>query len=127
MCGADIIVTPAPYGKAPYLPGNFQLTLKNQVYPLQNIRPTMPMISGGISPHMVESAIRDCGIDIMIGSGGGIHAHPAGPIAGGKAFRQAINAALKGIPAKKYAKDENLVELQQALGIWKGKTEFQSV
>ncbi|MHA1793726.1 MAG: RuBisCO large subunit C-terminal-like domain-containing protein [Promethearchaeota archaeon] len=127
ICGADIIVTPAPYGKAPYLPSQFQLTLKNQTYPLQHILPTMPMVSGGISPHMVEQAVRDCGKDIMIGSGGGIHAHPAGPIAGGKAFRQAIDAVMAGTDPKKFAKDNNLVELQQALGIWKGKTEFQSL
>jgi len=127
ICGSDITVFPAPYGKAPYNPGNFQLTLKNQTYPLQHILPTMPMISGGISPHMVESGMRDCGWDIMIGSGGGIHAHPDGPIAGGKAFRQAIDAAMAGIPAKDYAKKNKLEELQKAMGIWKGKTEFQSV
>ncbi|MHA1684208.1 MAG: RuBisCO large subunit C-terminal-like domain-containing protein [Promethearchaeota archaeon] len=127
ICGADIVVTPAPYGKAPYNPGNFKLTMKNQVYPLQHILPTMPMISGGISPHMVESAIRDAGKDIMIGSGGGIHAHPEGPIAGGKAFRQAIDAAMAGIPAKKYAKENNCHELGVAMGLWEGKTKFQSI
>lgn len=76
---------------------------------------------------MVESGMRDCGWDIMIGSGGGIHAHPDGPVAGGKAFRQAIDAAMAGIPAKDYAKQNKLEELQKAMGIWKGKTEFQSV
>ncbi|MFX0103220.1 MAG: RuBisCO large subunit C-terminal-like domain-containing protein [Candidatus Hodarchaeota archaeon] len=56
-----------------------------------------------------------------------MHAHPDGPVAGGKAFRQAIDAAMAGIPAKDYAKQNKLEELQKAMGIWKGKTEFQSV
>lgn len=127
ICGADIIVTPAPYGKAPYLPDNYQMTLKHQTYPLKHILPSMPMASGGISPHMVEQAVRDGGKDIMIGSGGGIHAHPDGPVAGAKAFRQAIDAAMKGVEVKQYAKENNLVDLQKALGTWKGKTEFQSI
>ncbi len=59
----------------------------------------------------------------MIGSGGGIHAHPKGPTAGARAFRQAIDAAIKGIPLEEYAQEHE--ELGVALGIWKKKTEFK--
>jgi 2,3-diketo-5-methylthiopentyl-1-phosphate enolase len=56
------------------------------------------------------------GNDIVIGSGGGIHAHPQGPIAGGKAFRQAIDATMKGIPLSEYAHDHP--ELAASLKEW---------
>ena len=59
----------------------------------------------------------------MIGSGGGVHAHPDGPIAGGRAFRQAIEAAMKYIPIMDYAQEHE--ELGKALGIWGVKTEFK--
>jgi ribulose 1,5-bisphosphate carboxylase large subunit-like protein len=65
---------------------------------------------------MVPNVIKDLGPDIVIGSGGGIHAHPGGPIAGAKAFRQAIDATMKGIPLDK-AK-ENYKELREALEKW---------
>ena len=63
------------------------------------------------------------GRDIMIGSGGGIHAHPQGPRAGARALRQAIDAAVKGIKLELYAKDHE--ELGVALGVWSKKTDFK--
>ncbi|MEJ2252481.1 MAG: RuBisCO large subunit C-terminal-like domain-containing protein [Candidatus Lokiarchaeota archaeon] len=57
-----------------------------------------------------------------------IHAHPEGPVAGAKAFRQAIDAAMKGIPVKKYAKQKEAHELGVSLGLFgTKKTEFSSV
>ena len=116
MCGADTIVLPAPYGKAVVVPERYFMQLKALRYPMQHLKPTLPMPSGGITAGMVEKTMKDAGKDIMIGSGGGIHAHPDGPIKGAIAFRQAIDAAMKGIPAKTYAKDHE--ELAKALGLW---------
>ncbi|MEJ5187179.1 MAG: RuBisCO large subunit C-terminal-like domain-containing protein, partial [Candidatus Geothermincolales bacterium] len=82
------------------------------------IKPTMPMPSGGITPQVVPVCVADIGWDIMIGSGGGIHAHPMGPVAGARAFRQAIDATMKGIPLEEYAKEHQ--ELAVALGLWSG-------
>lgn len=121
MCGADSVVVPAPYGKAEILEERYEHILKALRYPFQHIRPTLPMPSGGITPGMVEKAMHDAGNDILIGSGGGIHSHPDGPISGAIAFRQAIDAVLKGIPVKTYAKDHK--ELGISLGLWgTGKT-----
>jgi len=126
ICGSDAIVLPAPYGKAIVVDERFFMNIKELIYPLKNIKPTMPMPSGGITAGMVEKCIKDCGVDIMIGSGGGVHAHPDGPAAGARSLRQAIDAAIKGIPAKEYAKDHE--ELAKAIGIWgTGKTKFQSI
>jgi len=47
---------------------------------------------------MVPNVIKDLGPDIVIGSGGGMHAHQQGPVARAKAFRQAIQATLQGRP-----------------------------
>jgi len=116
LAGADVVVFPAPYGKAPVLPDKFQTVARNLTFPFYQICPTFPMPSGGITPKMVPDVIRDLGLDIVIGSGGGIHAHPQGPIAGGKAFRQAIDAAMQGIPLSEYAKDHE--ELDVALKQW---------
>jgi len=116
LAGADVVVIPAPYGKAPVIPDRFQNVARNLSFPLYHLKPTFPMPSGGITPTMVPQVIKDLGTDIVIGSGGGIHAHPQGPIAGGKAFRQAIDAAMKGIPLEEYAKKHP--ELDVVVKMW---------
>jgi 2,3-diketo-5-methylthiopentyl-1-phosphate enolase len=116
LAGADIVVIPAPYGKAPVIDYKFRNVARNLAFPLYQLKPTFPMASGGITPSMVPAVMEALGNDIVIGSGGGIHAHPEGPVAGGKAFRQAIDAAMQGIPLSEYAKDHQ--ELAIALKEW---------
>jgi len=116
LAGADIVVIPAPYGKAPVIDYKFRNVARNLAFPLYHLKPTFPMASGGITPSMVPTVMAALGNDIVIGSGGGIHAHPKGPVAGGKAFRQAIDATMKGIPLSEYAKDHD--ELAIALKQW---------
>lgn len=98
LAGADIAVYPAPYGKASFLPEKFQAVAKNLTFPLYQLRPTFPMPSGGIVPGMIPQVMKDLGSEIVIGTGGGIHAHPKGAVAGARAFRQAIDATMQGIP-----------------------------
>jgi 2,3-diketo-5-methylthiopentyl-1-phosphate enolase len=116
LAGADIVVIPAPYGKAPVIVDKFDAVARNLSFPLYNLKPAFPMASGGITPSMVPQVMQELGNDIVIGSGGGIHAHPEGPVAGGKAFRQAIDAEMKGISLEQYAKDHR--ELAAALSQW---------
>jgi 2,3-diketo-5-methylthiopentyl-1-phosphate enolase len=116
LAGADIVVIPAPYGKAPVIDYKFRNVARNLAFPLYQLKPTFPMASGGITPSMVPQVMAALGNDIVIGSGGGIHAHPKGPVAGGKAFRQAIDATMQGIPLLEYAKDHQ--ELAIALKQW---------
>jgi len=111
LAGADIVVIPAPYGKAPVIIDKFLNAARNLSFPLYNLKPTWPMPSGGITPSMVPDVMRDLGNDIVIGSGGGIHAHPQGPIAGAKAFRQAIDAVMQGISLEEYGKDHPELEV----------------
>src|SRR4030043_338955 len=116
LAGADIVVIPAPYGKAPVIDYKFRNVARNLAFPLYHLKPTFPMASGGITPSMVPTVMAALGNDIVIGSGGGIHAHPKGPVAGGKAFRQAIDATMKGIPLSEYAKGHQ--ELAISLKEW---------
>jgi ribulose 1,5-bisphosphate carboxylase large subunit-like protein len=116
LAGADVVVFPAPYGKAPVLPEKFQRVAQNLTFRLYHLKPAFPMPSGGITPKMVPNVIKDLGLDIVIGSGGGIHAHPQGPVAGAKAFRQAIQATLQGRPLEEAAKE--YPELKAALDAW---------
>ena len=111
LAGADIVVIPAPYGKAPVIVDKFLNVARNLSFPLYDLKPTFPMPSGGITPSMVPDVMRDLGNDIVIGAGGGIHAHPQGPIAGGKAFRQAIDATMQGISLEEYGKDHPELEV----------------
>jgi len=74
------------------------------------------MASGGITPQMVPGVMKDLGANIVIGSGGGIHAHPQGPVAGARAFRQAIDASMQGRPLEEAAKE--FPELKVALETW---------
>ena len=116
LAGADIVVIPAPYGKASVIVEKFDSMARNLTYPLYQLKPTWPMASGGITPTMVPKVMQELGNDIVIGSGGGIHAHPLGPVAGGKAFRQAIDATLKGIALEEYAKTHK--ELAASVKQW---------
>jgi 2,3-diketo-5-methylthiopentyl-1-phosphate enolase len=124
LCGADAIVLPFSLGgKGIYMHDRFMATVRNLTFPFGSLKPTLPMPSGGITPANVPDCVNNLGRCIMIGSGGGIHAHPKGPTAGTKAFRQSFEAVLKGIPLEQYSQD--CEELGLALGTWKKKTEFK--
>ncbi|MHA1145841.1 MAG: RuBisCO large subunit C-terminal-like domain-containing protein [Candidatus Helarchaeota archaeon] len=125
MAGADVVVHPAPYGKAQVINEKYTRVANVMRLPMYNIKSTFPMPSGGITTGLVEKCVKDLGTDIVIGSGGGIHAHPQGPIAGAKAFRQAIDAVMSGVSVKKAGQEHE--ELGISLGIWGAgkKTEFK--
>jgi 2,3-diketo-5-methylthiopentyl-1-phosphate enolase len=116
IAGADIVVYPAPYGKAPMMEEKYVEVAKNLRYPFYHIKQAFPMPSGGIAPSMVPRLVNTLGIDFVVAAGGGIHAHPDGPAAGAKAFRAAIDAAIQGYSdLRKYAEENNIPELLKAL------------
>ncbi|MGB9714180.1 MAG: RuBisCO large subunit C-terminal-like domain-containing protein [Candidatus Bathyarchaeales archaeon] len=118
LAGADILVYPAPYGKQPFfLKEKYLKVGRSMLFPMYNIKPTLPMPSGGITQIHVPQLISDLGTNIAIGAGGAIHAHPMGPKAGAKAFRQAIEAAMNRVPIDQYAEEHP--ELKAAIEAWK--------
>jgi len=86
---------------------------------LSNLRPVLPIASGGLHPGLVPSLIKILGNDVIINFGGGIHGHPQGTLAGAKASRAAVDATIKKIPLNKYAQTHP--ELKIALNHWRDK------
>lgn len=116
LAGKGANVFPAPCGKAPHLEDRFAFTAVVMRYPPRNLKPAMPMPSGGISPDMAPVCVADVGKEIMNGSGGGIRALPMGPTAGTRPFRLAVEATMCGIPIHECARDRR--ELAVAMGLW---------
>jgi ribulose-bisphosphate carboxylase large chain len=81
------------------------------------LKKVLPVASGGLYPGLVPALMSFFGNDFVIQAGGGIHGHTNGTISGAKAMRQAVDATLKKISLKDYAKTHK--ELQVALKIWK--------
>jgi ribulose-bisphosphate carboxylase large chain len=84
---------------------------------LGNLKPVLPVASGGLHPGLVPALVETFGNDVVIQAGGGIHGHPDGTVAGAKAMRQAVDAALKGATLEEYAETHS--ELKAALKQWK--------
>lgn len=80
------------------------------------LRKSFPVPSAGIHPGLVPLIHRDFGLDVVVNAGGGIHGHPLGTAAGGRAFRQAIDAVLAGEPLREAAKRHD--ELRAAIEAW---------
>jgi 2,3-diketo-5-methylthiopentyl-1-phosphate enolase len=89
-----------------------------QTLPLYDLKPTMPSVGGGITPGTAVRIIGDVGFDVMLAVGGAIQGHPNGAAAGGRAMRQAIDAAVEGRPLAEQAAAHP--ELAAALARWGG-------
>jgi ribulose-bisphosphate carboxylase large chain len=85
--------------------------------PIANFKKVLPVASGGLYPSLVPALIEFFGRDFAIQAGGGIHGHKDGTMAGAKAMRQAVEATLKQMTLKDYAKEHK--ELKGALETWK--------
>jgi len=81
------------------------------------IKPVLPVSSGGLHPGHIPFLVKNLGKDLVIQAGGGIHGHPDGSEAGATAMRQAVEAVMKGVSLKQYAKKHE--ELAVALRKWK--------
>ncbi|MHA1973191.1 MAG: type III ribulose-bisphosphate carboxylase [Candidatus Hodarchaeales archaeon] len=82
-----------------------------------NIKPTLPVASGGLHPGVVPEVLTVYGTtDMVLQVGGGIHGHPDGTHAGAKASVQSIEAWREGISLEEKAKSH--VELRKALEKW---------
>jgi len=62
--------------------------------------------------------MKDFGHDVVVNAGGGIHGHPMGTAAGGRAFHQAIQACLQGVSLEEAATKPQHDELTAAIQAW---------
>jgi 2,3-diketo-5-methylthiopentyl-1-phosphate enolase len=129
IAGADLVLFPSPYGSV-VMPREENMAIKQALVTEQikqdylynasdsdyMLAPSLPVPSAGIHPGLTSLIIKDFGKDVVINAGGGIHGHPQGTIAGGKAFRQAIEAALSNQTLQSYA--ERHSELKSAIDLW---------
>jgi ribulose-bisphosphate carboxylase large chain len=81
-----------------------------------NLKPVLPVASGGLSPLHVPELIQILGKDMVYQFGGGCHGHPDGTLAGARAIRQAVEAILEGSTLKDKAKTHS--ELRKAIEKW---------
>jgi 2,3-diketo-5-methylthiopentyl-1-phosphate enolase len=116
--GADLVLFPSPYGSVALEKDAALGIAKELTHPHETWKPALPVPSAGIHPALVPKLIEDFGIDSVINAGGGIHGHPDGATAGGKAFRQAIDAVKKRIHLSDAASSHT--ELAKALDLWGG-------
>ncbi len=82
----------------------------------EKIKPVLAVSSGGLHPGHVPFLIKHLGNDLIIQMGGGLHGNKLGTLRGAIAARQAIDATMRGISLKKYAK--NHLELRSTLNQW---------
>jgi len=117
LAGADLVLFPSPYGGMA-LDRAVALDLASRLGETTHLpcRSAFPVPSAGIHPGMVPHIMDDFGLDVVVNAGGGIHGHPGGAAAGGRAFRAAIAAAMADIPLEEAATGSS--DLQAALDQW---------
>ncbi|OUM96740.1 MAG: 2,3-diketo-5-methylthiopentyl-1-phosphate enolase [Thermobacillus sp. ZCTH02-B1] len=116
LAGADLVLFPSPYGSV-VMPKEDTKAVKNALTTGElPLRSSFPVPSAGIHPGLVPLLHRDFGPDVVVNAGGGIHGHPLGTSAGGRAFRQAIDAVMAGVPLVEAAKRHD--ELRAAVEAW---------
>ncbi|MDR7071963.1 2,3-diketo-5-methylthiopentyl-1-phosphate enolase [Fictibacillus barbaricus] len=116
--GADLVLFPSPYGSVALERSEAISISEALTTDGIALKKAFPVPSAGIHPGLAPVLYKDFGIDSVINAGGGIHGHPDGAAGGARAFRQAIDAVVKGQDFEKYG--EQHPELQKALELWGG-------
>ncbi len=116
LAGADAGMFNSIYTRYPFLCERYLRIAHMHRMPLFHLKPTLPTIGGGITPGNAVRIVQDLGPDIMLAVGGAIQGHPDGAAAGARAMRQAIDAAVQGVPLADKAAEHP--ELKRALEVW---------
>jgi 2,3-diketo-5-methylthiopentyl-1-phosphate enolase len=136
LAGADLVLFPSPYGSV-VMPREENMAIKHALLteqwedfgyqqqqqtgaasssPALLLPTSFPVPSAGIHPGLVPLILKDFGSQVVVNAGGGIHGHPMGTVAGGQAFRQAIEGCLAGESLHVYAQKHP--ELKAAIDAW---------
>lgn len=81
-----------------------------------NVKPVFAVCSGGIHAGVLQRLVEVMGKEIIAQAGGGVGAHSLGIEAGARSMRQAVDAVMKKIDLKEYAKTHE--ELRLAIDRW---------
>lgn len=117
LAGADLVLFPSPYGSVA-MKREDTLGIAKQLRdePFSGLKDAFPVPSAGIHPGLTPLLFQDFGLESVINAGGGIHGHPQGAQAGGRAFRQAIKLLLEGKKLSEHASE--YPELAAAIKAW---------
>ncbi|MBU0671272.1 ribulose-bisphosphate carboxylase large subunit, partial [Patescibacteria group bacterium] len=81
-----------------------------------NIKPVLPIASGGLHPGLIPKLYKIIGPDMIMNFGGGLHGHPEGSYQGAIAVNEAITATMNNKTLEKYANSHKALAL--ALKKW---------
>lgn len=115
MAGADFTLFPSPYGSVA-LDRDAALKTAEWATAPSIHKAAFPVPSAGIHPGLAPVLYADFGVDSIMNAGGGVHGHPNGAAGGGRAFTQAIEAAVAGISLEQAAAEQE--DLRLALALW---------
>ncbi len=93
LAGADAVFTSTPHGRRPLSRAAYEQTITWLLEERGELRPSMPMLAGGVTADMIGPLVAHAGINVMLGVGGAIQGHPQGAVAGARAIRAVIDAA----------------------------------
>jgi 2,3-diketo-5-methylthiopentyl-1-phosphate enolase len=116
LAGADLVVYPSPYGKFPFLASKHLRIAEALTDRFHGIKRIWPMPGGGVHPGMLPLLFGDLGNDFIVGTGGAVFGHPAGPAAGARALREAIDLVMAGASLQKDGSE--FPELRSSLDLW---------
>jgi 2,3-diketo-5-methylthiopentyl-1-phosphate enolase len=95
LAGVDLLCIPTPYGKFSLNYSKYIQIVHGLRGPFHDKPRVWPIAGGAIKQGHLPKLFNDLGQDFIIGAGGAIHAHPMGPAAGARAFRQGIDLMMK--------------------------------
>lgn len=119
MAGADMCMFSSPYSTYPFLKRRYKQIADMQRLPLGNLKPTMPIIGGGVHPNSAEKIVGELGREIVLASGGAILGHPMGPTEGAKSMMQAAEALGSGLSLAEIANQKGYEALKISIEKWK--------
>lgn len=120
LAGADFVLFPSPYGSVA-MKRNETLAIAEHLRAgwqtdQRIIKSSFPVPSAGIHPGIAPLLYEDFGLESIMNAGGGIHGHPQGASAGGRAFRQATSILTAG---KNFEQEyAEYPELKLAIDAW---------
>jgi 2,3-diketo-5-methylthiopentyl-1-phosphate enolase len=120
IAGADLSLFPSPYGSVVMPKAENLAVMEALLSPSLPQAPAFPVPSAGIHPGLVPLIMGDFGPEVVVNAGGGVHGHPLGSAAGGRAFRQAVDAVRSGSSLEAYAVGHE--ELRIAIERWGVRT-----
>ncbi len=119
MAGADMCMFSSPYSTYPFLKRRYKQIADMQRLPFGNLKPTMPIIGGGVHPNSAEKIVSELGRELVLASGGAVLGHPMGPTEGAKSMMQAAKALGEGVTLAEAANQKGNEALKVSIEKWK--------